>query len=147
MVWIGGGGSADPAGGAHGAAGEAALRHAGGPRRVRHAQRRGPAEGGGWRLMFDSVRVLLFKSCSGGEFFPVPCMRDRSAVRGGEDVLGRPEGEGVRGGRGAQPRVARHGQPWPRPDPEVQYTAEITPEQYQYIIYHFDCLLPAQHID
>jgi len=41
-------------------------------------------------------------------------------VRGGEDVLGRPEGEGVRRGGGAQPRVARHGQPWPRPDPEVR---------------------------
>ncbi|KAK8454048.1 hypothetical protein SEVIR_5G387401v4 [Setaria viridis] len=70
---------------AHGAAGEAALRHAGGPRGVRHAQRPGTAEG---------------------------------ALRGGEDVLGRPEGEGVRRGGGAQPPVARHGQPRPRPDPE-----------------------------
>lgn len=42
-----------------------------------------------------------------------------SAVRGAEDVLGRAEGEGVRGCGGAQSRIARHGQPWPRPDPEV----------------------------
>ncbi|KAK8454047.1 hypothetical protein SEVIR_5G387401v4 [Setaria viridis] len=83
MIWIGG--STDPIRGAHGAAGEAALRHAGGPRGVRHAQRPGTAEG---------------------------------ALRGGEDVLGRPEGEGVRRGGGAQPPVARHGQPRPRPDPE-----------------------------
>lgn len=43
----------------------------------------------------------------------------RSVGRGVEAVLGRSEGEGVRGRGGAPARLTRHGQPWPRPDSEV----------------------------